>query len=372
MPSRKRYKTKYPGVFYVDGTGANGKQTKVYYIIYKKNGRNVEEKAGYADRGMSEAKASALRVEKITGKQPTNNEKRLFEKQSKNEDRITIDKLWGIYKSSKPLSKGRLSADESRYKKYIKECIGDYEPHEVQSKDIANIDNTLKELGRADATRWGVLEVVRRIVNYGVGQNLCRPLVFKMDMPKINNIKTEDLTREELKRLLEAISEDMNPVAGPMMLCALYTGLRRGSMFNLKWSDINFERSFIVLRNLKNGTTDSIPMNRKAEILFKSLPKTSDFVFPGRGGAQRAEIKRYVNRIKRKAKLPKDFRPLHGLRHVFATSLASSGEVELHVLQKLMTHKTPSMTLRYAKLRDEALRRASNVIDKIYKESANF
>ena len=270
------------------------------------------------------------------------------------------------------MSKNRLNTDESRYKKYIKESIGEYEPHEIQSRDIAVIDNKLKELGRADATRWGVLEIVRRIVNYGVGQNLCRPLIFKMDMPKINNIKTEDLTREELKRLLQAISDDGNPVAGPMMLCALYTGLRRGSMFKLKWSDINFERSSIVLRDLKNGTTDTIPMNGKAEILVHSLPKTSEIVFPGRDREQRVEIKRYVNRIKRKAKLPKDFRPLHGLRHVFATSLASSGEVELHVLQKLMTHKTPSMTLRYAKLRDEALRRASNVIDKIYNESSNF
>ena len=41
--------------------------------------------------------------------------------------------------------------------------------------------------------------------------------------------------------------------------------------------------------------------------------------------------------------------------------LASSGEVDLYTLQKLLTHKTPAMTQRYAHLRDETLRRASDL-----------
>ncbi|MBW2142596.1 MAG: tyrosine-type recombinase/integrase, partial [Deltaproteobacteria bacterium] len=68
-----------------------------------------------------------------------------------------------------------------------------------------------------------------------------------------------------------------------------------------------------------------------------------------------------VNRIKKRAKLPKDFRPLHGLRHVYASTLASSGQVDLYTLQKLLTHKSPIMTQRYAHLRDETLKRASNL-----------
>jgi uncharacterized membrane-anchored protein len=39
--------------------------------------------------------------------------------------------------------------------------------------------------------------------------------------------------------------------------------------------------------------------------------------------------------------------------------LASSGEVDMYVLQKLLTHKDPRMTQRYAHLRDEALKNAS-------------
>ena len=68
-----------------------------------------------------------------------------------------------------------------------------------------------------------------------------------------------------------------------------------------------------------------------------------------------------MNRIKKHAGLPKGFRPLHGLRHVYASMLASSGKVDLYTLQKLLTHKDPRMTQRYAHLRDEAIKRASDV-----------
>ena len=68
-----------------------------------------------------------------------------------------------------------------------------------------------------------------------------------------------------------------------------------------------------------------------------------------------------MNRIKKAAGLPAKFRPLHGLRHAYASMLASSGHVDLYTLQKLLTHKSPQMTQRYAHLADDTLKRASNV-----------
>ena len=62
--------------------------------------------------------------------------------------------------------------------------------------------------------------------------------------------------------------------------------------------------------------------------------------------------------IKKAANLPKDFRPLHGLRHTFASVAVSNG-VPLSHVQRLLTHKYPSLTQRYAHLEDEALRQAA-------------
>jgi integrase len=41
----------------------------------------------------------------------------------------------------------------------------------------------------------------------------------------------------------------------------------------------------------------------------------------------------------------------------------------MYVLQKLLTHKDPSMTQRYAHLRDEALKRASGLAGNIIKDA---
>jgi integrase len=49
--------------------------------------------------------------------------------------------------------------------------------------------------------------------------------------------------------------------------------------------------------------------------------------------------------------------------------LASSGEVDLYTLQRLLTHKSPTMTQRYAHLRDETLKAASNVAGRLMRET---
>jgi integrase len=51
--------------------------------------------------------------------------------------------------------------------------------------------------------------------------------------------------------------------------------------------------------------------------------------------------------------------------------LASSGEVDMYTLQKLLTHKSPLMTQRYAHLRDEALKKASSLAGEIIGQAAN-
>jgi integrase len=148
------------------------------------------------------------------------------------------------------------------------------------------------------------------------------------------------------------------------MKLVLYTGMRRGELFRLRWDDVDFDRGFIHIRGPKGGRDQKIPMNSSARELLKKHPKTkhdSPYVFPGKGGKQRTDIKKAVNKIRDDAGLPSDFRALHGLRHVYASMLASSGQVDMYTLQKLLTHKSPLMTQRYAHLRDETLKKASDL-----------
>jgi len=371
MPTQKRYETKYAGVYFIIGRMVGTKKAeRIYYIRYRKAGKQIDEKAGRQFQDdMTAARASGMRADRIQGRQPTNKERRFALEAAKKakQGRWTIDRLWKEYSANRTQTR-TLQVDTGRYRKHIKAVFGHLEPHQI---DALSVDRLRIQLSKKlkPQTVAHVLNQLSRIVNFGDKKGLSKPLSFHVKKPRVDNIKTEDLTPDELKRLLKTIAEDGNLHAGPMMKLVLFTGLRRSELFKLRWSDVDFERGFIHIRDPKDGPSQTIPLNDSARALLKNHVRTgSGYVFPGRSGNMRTTIYEPVCRIKKKAGLPKDFRPLHGLRHVYASMLASSGKVDMYQLQKLLTHKDPKMTMRYAHLRDDALRRASDVASDIMSE----
>jgi integrase len=365
MPSRERFKTKYPGVFYV----LSDQGEKFFRIRYRKDTKLIEENAGHQIKNdMTAAKAATIRAERIKGHKPSNQEKR--EAVRAKESRWTIDKLWEEYKRQKTIFKGK-GPDENRYLKYIKPSFENKEPKDIIPMDVDRVRLSMFKKKLSPQTVKLTLALLRRICNFGYMKRLSSPLSFSIEIPKVNNIKTEDLTTEQLTALLKAIEADKHPQAGNLMLLALYTGMRRGEMFRLKWKHIDFKKGFINLVDPKGGKDQPIPLNNSAKKLLKSIKEANEYVFPGRSGKQRTDIHKHVNAIRDAAGLPKSFRALHGLRHVFASGLASSGQVDLFTIQQLLTHKDPKTTQRYAHLRDETLKRASNVAGALIKKALN-
>lgn len=369
MPAQENYKTKYIGVYFIIGQTIGTKRPeKIYYIRYRKNGRLIDEKAGrqFQD-GMTPAKASYLRMERIQGAM-TNKERREAEKirKKKEEGRYTIDRLWSEYSLNRAQGKS-LGTDQGRYQKYIEPVFGSKEPKELIKLDVDRVRLKLSKKLSPQTVKH-VLNLLTWVINYGVKNNLCSGVSFHIQKPSVNNEKTEDLTPGQLKRLLQAMAEDENIPVANIMRMALYTGMRRGEIFNLQWKDINFDTCFIFIRNPKSGIDQKIPINSNAMDVLKSLHNDGGYVFPGRDGGKRTTIGKAGRRIRDRAGLPKDFRPMHGLRHVFASSLASSGKVGMYAIQKLMTHKSPKTTQRYAHLRDDTLKKASGQIDGIFEQ----
>lgn len=364
----KRHKTTYPGIFYREAERIGGRGIeKVYYIVFKRDGKVHEEKVGRQFKDdMTPARASLIRAERIEGRRQSRKEIRKAAAVTK----WTVDRLWQEYIGDKPDTKS-FKIDGYRYSKFLKSSFGGKEPKAVAQIDTHRLRLTLAKT-LAPKTIKNALELLERIINFGVKNGLCPGLGFKIEMPKVNNLKTEDLAPDQLAKLMEAISQDHDIQAANFMRMALFTGMRRGELFKLKWEDVDFDRGFIHIRQPKGGKDQTIPLNQAARELLEHHPKSdSPYVFPGRGGKQRIEIRRPIERIRKAAGLPQDFRPLHGLRHTYASMLASSGQVDLYTLQKLLTHKTPAMTMRYAHLRDETLRRAADLAGTLITEAMN-
>lgn len=377
MASRKRHSCKgYAGVFYVEAPRPKGSDLeKVYYIRYRRAGKLVEEKAGHQYRdAMTPAKAAGIRAARIEGRQASNTKRREVERAARAEKdgKITIGKLWEMYAEANA-EKPSMRTDRYTYKHIAGFC--DKSPLEIETSEIDGLRKRLSEEGKAAQTVKHALGLLRRIIHFGVQRDFCEmPLRLHFTMPKVDNVKTECLTPEQGKALLAALDEEVDQNLASLVRLALATGIRRGALLALQWVDVDFRQGNITLRgeNAKKGKTEHVPMSAQARAILEGVRRgLSPYVFPSKTGGKRVEIRRLLERVKCKAGLPEDFRPLHGLRHTYASWLASSGKVDLYTLQKLLTHESPQMTQRYAHLADEAMRRAAAVADECFAMAVN-
>jgi integrase len=376
MAKKRRHKTHYPGTYFelVPAKSNPNKLEKSFIISYRLDGVLYEERVGRESPpdDMTEARAFNHRELILQGKELS---ARVKKEQEKREKANTLSGLWAMYLESKGKElKGRVT-DDNRFKKWIKPMFGEKQLKDIRPMDIKRLQRKMSKAGRKPQTIKHVGELLNRISNFAVNNEICEGLSRRIEHPKFDNKTTEDLTPEQLKKLLEICKkETINPdVARLVHLCAC-TGMRRSELLRLEWRDIDFENGFIHIRDPKGGASQKIPLNESARGVLEEQPKydNSDLIFPNPAtGEQRVDLRKTLRRIVKEAGLPKGFRPLHGLRHVYASGLASSGKVDMWQLQKLLTHKSPQMTMRYSHLRDHALKDAAAVQDEIINQVIN-
>ncbi|SHK16979.1 Site-specific recombinase XerD [Desulfatibacillum alkenivorans DSM 16219] len=357
MPKFVTAGKKWVGVQYYESTNRrhNGRPDRCYYIRYRNaQDKMVREKIGWASEKYTPQTAAHIRAERIRSIRHGEDLPR------KKERPLTCNELSERYFKGPGALIKSIRNDENRWENHLKIGLGSKEPGVITQLDIDKLIKDLKNREKSAGTIWNVLELFRRIVNFGADRNLSPPLSFKLKMPKRNSEKTEVLSPEEWERLKAALNEYPNQASANMVRIAAFGGLRKSEIFGLKWEDIDFLHRIIRISNPKSGEPEKIPMNDLLYETLKTHPKfDSEYVFPGRSGKKRGDSK-VAQRIKKMAKLPDDFRPWHGLRHAYASALAESGEVDLYHLMKLMRHRSPQMTQRYAHLRDKSLLDASN------------
>ena len=375
----KRVKTKYPGVTYREQERLDGKGLeRMYYIRYRRGGRGspeIEEPCGRETAGMTAAKAHAIRAMRMTAKEETNKERRqtIEAERRKGEGPLTLAAVWERYQAT-----GKRIIE--RQDMYLWPHLKSLHNREVASLTTRDTDSLLRKLQKTPSkhvlgamlssqTQKHILGLLKRLLKFAERQGLCPYPRLVITMPHVDNIKTESMTADQMTAYWQALEEEPDQTAASILRVALLTGIRKSALLSLEWSDIDFEKGLICLRgvNAKSGKTEHIPMSSAVSDILRTLKHSdgpSPLVWPSpRTGGERCDIRRIARRVRDKAGLPKDFRPMHGLRHAFASHLASSGKVDLYTLQKLLTHGSPQMTQRYAHLADEALRKAAAVAD---------
>ena len=146
MPAKERFKTNYPGVYFIESIAVGtGKPERVYYILYRKGGKLIEEKAGRQFQDdMTPARAARIRAQRIEGKELSNQARReaLEAEKQALAGRWTLTRLWGEYKAQKPPSKA-VRTDDSRFSLYLAPSFGGKEPSEIITLDVARLKSSL-------------------------------------------------------------------------------------------------------------------------------------------------------------------------------------------------------------------------------------
>jgi integrase len=324
---------------------------------------------------MTAAKAASIRGVRMEGKELSNEEKRAAIRAAKSaeETRYPFNRLWSLFEEVK-VGNRTLKDDRIRYNLHIAPMLGTKSIPDLTVQDVDRLSAKLAKEGKSPQTVKHVLTLVKRLLNFALRKGYVESLPGRLHitMPTVDNKVTENITQAQAKKLLQALDEERDQSMASLVRLALFTGMRRSALLNLQWDDLDFERGFITLRGdvAKKKRTETIPMNAQARAVLESLLRTnSPYVFPGKyADKPRSNISDLLKRVRGKAGLPENFRPLHGLRHAFASWLASSGQVSMYELQKLLTHSSPQMTQRYAHLHDDALRKASGVAGTLFSQ----
>ena len=185
---------------------------------------------------------------------------------------------------------------------------------------------------------------------------------------KENNELVRYLSPAQFQRLIQEAAT-MRWYLAPILIIAHQTGLRRGNILTLKWSDCDFELRLIRIATSKNGEPIALGM---ADTVYEQLQEIdkmrrvpgSDYIFAHQEGPQRGQpildIKNAWKTVTKNAGIS-NFR-FHDLRHSCA-SLILMKTGNLMLAKDALAHKSIRSTLRYAHLSPEYMREQMKVLD---------
>lgn len=249
---------------------------------------------------------------------------------------------------------------------HILPYLSGYKMRDITPMHIQLIFNRMVDYSQSLTQK--VKTVLSAIFNtaQGDGVILRSPMVKTLKIGGIKTKEKEALSKEEADSLLSSLSSDKSEGEKNcklFCLLALKTGLRRGELCGLMWSDIDFENAELTITHnctWPNNTGVEISDNLKTPCARRTVPLTNDalkalraersvsnslFVFHRRDGQPLTQSSfRKMWEHTKKAAIDADLTP-HVLRHSYCTRLFELG-FDVKEIQYLMGHSTPEMTLR--------------------------
>jgi integrase len=319
------------------------------------HGRQVRRSTGTTDRRLAEAIVGKVRAQIVEG--------RFFE--TLEERTRTFEELMARYLTDHAAKKSE-PRHYHGYAKRLTAFFGGRTLAEITPKLIADYKARRYAAGLKPASINRELASLKKAFNLAVREwEWCRENpVSKVSMERENNQRDRWLSVEEEARLLQGCA----PWLQELVMFALHTGMRMGEILALTWRGVDFNRRTVTVFRSKNGERRTIPINQtvlsvlKKKTTLRSLRTELVFCSKVFTPMESGHLRRAFRLALSNAQI-EDFH-FHDLRHTFATRLVQAG-VDLYKVQRLLGHKSPIMTQRYAHHYPESLREGVEILDQV-------
>lgn len=209
------------------------------------------------------------------------------------------------------------------------------------------------------------LETLRAMLNFAIENDWLIKNPFEKKKGIISKASENERDRvlsvgEELG-LLDACSGRRAHLR-PLLICALDTAMRRGEMFQMRWSDVNFVTGeiFIPQTNTKTEEARTVGMTlrlrKELEEMWRISPQDKSLIVFGLTNT----VKTAWKTVCELANI-EDFH-LHDCRHTATTRMIASGSAHTEVM-KITGHKQLKTFLRYLTITPETARKCASKLD---------
>ncbi len=237
------------------------------------------------------------------------------------------------------------------------------EPEQINKEDVQKylsyLNNVLKRSGSTLNVAYSALKFYyKKIIDYDFFESIRRPKKEKT-LPDV-------LSKDEIKKIIE-VTKNLKHRA---LISIIYAaGLRVSEAVKLRFSDLDFERNILFVRQSK-GKKDRITIfSKKMQSIISDYIKVyrpTFWLFEGWTSEKHLSIRsvqKIFEKSKNLAKIQKDV-SIHSLRHSFATHLLEKG-VQIRYIQQLLGHSNIKTTEIYTHVANNKLEQIESPLDSL-------
>lgn len=264
------------------------------------------------------------------------------------------------------LNKKSWKDDVSRFKNHIEPTLGHIQLTQITAAMLSDLMLKIKTEDRANAT----VNRTRALLSSMFNVAFEREIIDQSPMSRVKKLIEQNqieryLSDDELKRLMYVLAHPNvhnidNQIIVGIVEMLLLTGARKSEVLNLKWTDLDENNHLWKLNENKSGKPRIIQLNSQAQQIIRKMSRKYLYVFANpKTGLPFNDIRKTFQKILEASQI-ENFR-IHDLRHNFA-SMAINNGCDIYVVQHLLGHASPTTTQRYAHLRQDTLRNASEML----------